>query len=490
VVTVALAAIVAAWTAGPSPVASAAAPCAGDIDAGTVAQHPGPRLRFGITPGVQAGQIGPRPAPAVPEQVPRTLSALGRLRPAGGPFVLRLNRFFWSDGEAGLRRFLALADRYTRRGYLVELQVRYHPNAAQEGDIGAWERHVREVVRRFGPNPRVVALQITNEVNFTTSADSSDGSYSGARDALVRGVIAAKDEARRRGLRGLAIGFNWAYRLDPATEQSFWQSLRDKGGAAFARAVDWIGLDAYPGTVFPPAESPGGERDGMVNAMSTMRCFAAVAGISARVPMKVEENGWPTFGTRPESKQADVLRTMVRAVHDFRGTYNVSDYRWFNLRDGDTSSAMPFQHFGLLRDDYSPKAAFAAYRSLVSQLSIRSSAGSRRPRLAVRVRSRVGRARVRGHLRHCRYGRLRATVSGRDRRRARRATFYRGRHRAARDTHPPLSRVFDRRRHRGRSHRHRVRVRVRLADGRLARLSRAYRVCGGHRLHASSRGTG
>ena len=42
----------------------------------------------------------------------------------------------------------------------------------------------------------MVGLQVTNEVNFTISPDSSDGAYAGARDALIQGVIAAKDEAR------------------------------------------------------------------------------------------------------------------------------------------------------------------------------------------------------------------------------------------------------------------------------------------------------
>ena len=159
----------------------------------------GPALRFGIGPLPQAGQIGPAPGAAVPEQPARTDAALASLRPPTGSFTLRLNRFFWSDGEAGIRRYLALAERFTSQGYLVELQVRYHPGPGQEGDIGAWTRHVREVVRRFGANPRVVALQIANEVNFNISPDSSDGSYAGARDALVQGVIAAKDEALAGG---------------------------------------------------------------------------------------------------------------------------------------------------------------------------------------------------------------------------------------------------------------------------------------------------
>ena len=62
---------------------------------------------------------------------------------------------------------------------------------------------------------------------------------------------------------------------------------------------------------------------------------------------------------------------MVGAVNEFRGTYNVTDYRWFDLRDHRSSSAN-FQHqYGLLRDDYTPKPAFEVYRELVDELSRR-----------------------------------------------------------------------------------------------------------------------
>ena len=147
-------------------------------------------------------------------------------------------------------------------------------------------------------------------------------------------------------------------------------------------------------------------------------------------------------------------------MHDFRGTYNVTDYRWFNLRDSDTSSPMLFQHFGLLEDDYDRKPAFGAYRSLVEELSTRRSAGLPEPRLRLRFR--------------CRKRRIRARVTG-PTGTALRADFYRGR-RVARDTRPPLSRIIDRRRHRGRPHRHRARARS-GGDGRLIRLSRRYRTC-------------
>ncbi|HEX6711877.1 MAG TPA: hypothetical protein VF066_00785 [Thermoleophilaceae bacterium] len=324
---------------------------------------------MGITPRVQAGQFVTPDATAKPEDVPKTMAALAKLRPPGGPLVLRLNRFFWSDGEAAFTQFLAEAQRYSEAGYQVELQVRYRPSSEQEGDIDAWVKHVREVVDRFGAIPGVVALQITNEVNLDFSADSSDGAYEGGKDALIQGVIGAKDEARKKGLTELAIGFNWAYRYDPSHEQEFWDYLRDKGGKPFVDALDWVGLDAYPGTVFPPAEqSVDDYRDGMVNAMSSFRCYLRAAGIPDRVPIYIEENGWPTFGTRREDMQEKLAEVMIRAANDFRGTYNVTDYRWFNLRDANTSDPAIAQHFGLLRDDYSEKPAFATVAKLYAEL--------------------------------------------------------------------------------------------------------------------------
>jgi hypothetical protein len=327
---------------------------------------------MGIGPAGRAGAVGP-PVPLTPVDQGKTLDALRRLRPPYGPFALRLNRFFWSDGRKGIRHFLRLTRLYTRHGYRVELQLRYHPRPEQEGRIGAWARFVRRVVRRFGPNRRVVGLQVTNEVNFYEFApDASDSAFEGARDALIRGVEAAHRLRRRLGFDQLRVGFNWAYRTHPDREADFWGYLRDRGGREFARAVDWVGLDAYPGTVFPPLEPPVGTgyRDGMVNAMSQLRrCFMPIARLGRDVPIHVEENGWPTGPGRPESEQVRAMRQMVGAVHDFRGTYGVTDYRWFDLRDHNSSGPNFQQHYGLLRDDYTPKPAFRVYRKLVRRYS-------------------------------------------------------------------------------------------------------------------------
>jgi hypothetical protein len=464
----------AALAALPAPAgALAPAACLGDTTAEGVPRLPGPALRFGINPAGEAGALGPRVEP-VPDDPPRTLAALARLRAPGTSLVVRLNRFFWSDGEAGIQRFRALARRYASAGHPVELQLRYHPRPDQEGKIGEFVGWVREVVRRLGADPRVIAVQVTNEVNLTFSPDSSDGAYAGARDALVQGVIAAKNEARRRGYSWLTVGFNWVYRTDPANEDSFWSALRDRGGPRFAAAVDWVGLDAYPGTFFLPAEAPGGERDGMVSAMSQLRrCFLPRAGIPDRVPIHVEENGWPTGPGRTEEHQVEAMRLMVGAVQDFRGTYNVTDYRWFDLRDHNSGSTNFQHHYGLLRDDYSPKPAFEAYRELVASLARREAAApGTRLRLALRLRSRSGRSRGRP----CARAPVRARVVGADVAAVRRVLFRLGPRSAGRDLRAPFSRALGIPRS-GRARTYRVRARVRLRDGRLLTLAHTLRAC-------------
>ncbi len=133
--------------------------------------------------------------------------------------------------------------------------------------------------------------------------------------------------------------------------------------------------------------------------MSVLReCYLPVAGIPASVPIKVEENGYPTGPGRPESEQVVAMEQMVRAVSEFRGTFNVTDYRWFDLRDHATSSTNFQHHYGILNDDYSPKPAFDLYRDLVAELSAprdRSGARAARRRRRASPRSRCAGSRRR-----------------------------------------------------------------------------------------------
>jgi hypothetical protein len=246
-------------------------------------------------------------------------------------------------------------------------------------------------------------MTITNEVNLTFSPNTSDGSYASARDALIGGIEAAHAEAMRRGFGRLRFGFTYAYRFAPPDDAAFFAYLGAHGGPAFRAALGFIGLDFYPGTIYPPAMAPGDTyRADMAQALGTVRdCFAPMAGITARVPIWITENGVPTGATVSEAAQASALTQLVDAARAYSQTFNVTDYRWFNLRDSNSSTtgslpgvAATFATDGLLRDDYTPKPSYSAYQAAIAAYG-RCAAATRR--IALR-RERRGVRRVRVFL--------------------------------------------------------------------------------------------
>ena len=227
---------------------------------------------------------------------------------------------------------------------------------------------MRARVRQTGANLRY--LQVTNEANVTGAPDAADGAYRGARAALVRGVIAARDEARRRGLHDLRIGFNWAYQLG-RSERAFFASLWRRGGRRFATAVDWVGLNSYPGT-WGPALGAGdlgsGVRSATLAAIRMLREDLLPRARLANADLHVTESGYPTGTGRTEAMQEDALRAAVGAVAEAAAEYRITGYRWFDLRDADSAGPSFESRYGLMRDDYSPKPAFGAYRDLIATL--------------------------------------------------------------------------------------------------------------------------
>ncbi len=84
-------------------------------------------------------------------------------------------------------------------------------------------------------------------------------------------------------------------------------------------------------------------------------CFMPMAGIGRATPIWITEDGVPT-GVLSESQQAAALSELVTAAHAYSGTFGITDYRWFNLRDSissgpETLAGATFASDGLLRDD-------------------------------------------------------------------------------------------------------------------------------------------
>ena len=326
--------------------------------------HP---LRFGITP-LFAGSAGASQLEPKPERPVAARHALRDLRPPRKQLVLRLNRMFWSDGVPGIRRYAAIVDRFAKAGFDSELQVRYHPPEGEEGDMRAWKKYVRQAVRILGKRPSVTALSITNEANFSVSPNTSDGSYEGVRKAIVKGVQAADRKLRRIGRNDIELGFSFAWRWLPSSDRAFWEEIGERSTPRFRRALDYVGLQIYPGLVFPPVIRPGlTAGDEMIEPLTLMRdCYMPKAGLGDDVDLWVSENGYPTNLGRDEASQAENLRTSLEEVHAYSGTLGVTDYRYFNLRDNNSAGPDLFDAVGLLRDDYSRKPAFGVFRHAIA----------------------------------------------------------------------------------------------------------------------------
>ena len=327
-------------------------------------------IDFGITPGI-AGSAGVGQGQAVPVNRQAERKALTRLEPEGHKLVLRLNRLFWDGGGKLIRKFARRVDGYARAGLVSEIQVRYHPPEGKEGNLRAWARFVRKAVNRLGQRPSVKAFSITNEINFPVSPNTSDGSYDRALEAMVRGTKVADAELRRMGRPNVDLGFSVAWRYTPDADAKFWEDLGELADPRFRRALDYVGVQVYPGLVWPPVVRPGRTAgDEVAEALTLIRdCYMPKASLGDEVDLWVSENGYPTKpGVNTEAGQAERLVSSVEAAAAHAKSLGITDYRWFNLRDNDSDGADLFSQVGLLRDDYSPKPAFAEYRRAIKRL--------------------------------------------------------------------------------------------------------------------------
>ena len=327
-------------------------------------------LVFGIYPGGAAGTVGPS-GTVVAEDPVKRLAALETLRVAGKPFVVHLYASYTGRGGGSAADQLAAeVGGYESAGFDIELVLCYRPSDGGSGaDVAGFGDFARVAVRAFGRIPRFASLQVTNEANVGGAPNANDGSYRGATQALIAGVVAAKSQARASRLHDLKVGFNWAYATD-SRQAGFWKALA-KGGSAFARSVDWVGLDIYPGTWSPRAVTDlvSGTHTAIRRALSVLRRrYMPLAGIAAAVPIQIAENGYPTGPGRTVAMQAAALESAIAAVNSSRGAYNVTGYRWFDLRDADSSSPSVESHYGLMTDDYTAKPAFSVYHGLIAAL--------------------------------------------------------------------------------------------------------------------------
>ena len=263
-----------------------------------------PAIRCGSAPAWRPRGRWARRREVDPVDVEAQDAALQRLEPPRRTLVIRLSRMFMSDGRAAIASLARRARHFTQQGFKVEAQVRYHPSEEQEGRMGLWRKFVRQAVRKLGRNDDLVALTITNEINLPLSPNTSDGAFEKAVKAILVGLPTARHTLREIGREDVALGFSYAYRYLPEEDNKFWQRLGDEGTPRFRRAVDYVGLQLYPGLFWPPTLVTQTAGEATVEAITLLRrCWMPRAKLADSARIWITENGYATNLGHTEERQ-------------------------------------------------------------------------------------------------------------------------------------------------------------------------------------------
>ncbi|MFF3513208.1 hypothetical protein [Streptomyces sp. NPDC002573] len=314
-------------------------------------------LHFGIYPGGILGDDQGIVRPVRPDLPDRITEALDALQGDTATLLVRAYQSFAATVTPLEPTTPADPETYLQRGRKLDLVLQFREPS---GELEGWLEFVREAVRTAGPH--LASVQICEEPNADLPV--VDGSIPNVLNALVEGVIAAKQEARALG-HSLAVGFNAVPTFNPA--DTFWSELGALADDRFRQSLDYVGLDFFPDVFRPIAAEQLAEAVTAVLS-AFRRTDLRKAGIPDSVAIRICENGWPTGPGRSEQRQAAVLETVVRTADALAAGLNIDGYSFFALRDADSTAEGIFHRFGLLRDDYTPKPAFETYRRLINEL--------------------------------------------------------------------------------------------------------------------------
>jgi hypothetical protein len=317
-------------------------------------------LTFGIYPGSAIGDPGPAGPPDRPDRINQALAQLQGA--AGRPFTVRAyDSYADPDGTAHAAFLQAPAgyDRYLGHGRTLDLVAQYH---SRSGDIDGYCAFIERLIDCYGEH--IATLQIGEEPNITGNP-LLDGAYPRITEALIAGVRAAKDKARRSGHPAMRVGCNSSPLFGP--DSAFFAGLTRAGGDQFIADLDYIGLDFFP-DVFRPIAATRLAAVVQDLLQAHRRDNLAPAGLG-HLPLVITEHGWPTGPGRTAQRQAEVLHTVIDVISRNAEALNITGYIHHTLRDARSAGSGLFCQFGLMTDDYTPKPAFHVYRDLIDALS-------------------------------------------------------------------------------------------------------------------------
>ncbi len=274
---------------------------------------------------------------------------------------------------------------YSKRNLKLEIVLRY---MSQSGNVMGYTNFVRDFVDILSKFKAVRSLQITNEANSPLNAQASDGAFPNANQALVSAVQAAHAEIARIHSK-IQLGFNAAY--EPIALLGDWYkslnqlSLADSSGReSLASQINWVGIDLYPGTYFPPLASANNRTafessatKTVINALNQLRTQAMPQGeFSKKIQIEITEIGYATSvrWSHTSTDQNLALEGFLKAACDVHVQDNLSTFEFFDLQDAKQPSAylsptalhLPWR-FGLVTYDNARKPAFTTYHNLIDK---------------------------------------------------------------------------------------------------------------------------
>ena len=381
-----------------------------------------------------------------------------------------------------------------RLGCLSQAQ-RYGPaSASAYGDIA------RFVASRYGS--RLAGLEVWNEPNHPGFLSGSDPATTYVK--IVKAANAAVNAVNPR-LPVVAGGLSGA-------DRSFLEALYRRGMRGH---YDVLSIHPYNGPNAPDAKlgNPGWEFLGGIKHIR-----AAQNAVGDKAPLWLSEFGWNTSRVRDghpvligvdEQTQADYLaRTFKLLADPARGFGYVKGAIVYELRNLGTSRLIQNDNYGLVRHDFTRKPAFASVKRAFAPGAtgatgaqgesgpvtqgesgpVTQDESRAKSRTKPRLRLKLGYKRARTNSgRRC-ASRVRASVTGEDRRKVRRVLFGVRRGKRTRgkrlDKRAPFARLVHRKRRARsakqgylRSRSYQARARVRMKDGRIRTVTKRFRGC-------------
>ncbi|HIA02390.1 MAG TPA: hypothetical protein EYN66_10840 [Myxococcales bacterium] len=239
----------------------------------------------------------------------------------------------------------------------------YPPDDPQD-----FARHGANVAERYGT--ALHSLEVWNEPNLWIRFwKSVEG---GADPARYAALLRATAKAIRETDASIPILFGGTFFHElPQVMPGSVSFVGDAHLADPELGQYYDGLAYHPYTNYPPQAAPESDEDfeiPLTVMAEQLRDLLQESG-NGQKAIHISEVGWPIYGEVEESTQAAYL---VRA-HLLALAQQTQTVCWYTLRDGVVAAdggftVAPEHAFGLVRHDYTPKAAYFALRTLNTAL--------------------------------------------------------------------------------------------------------------------------